>query len=79
MNLERLLNLRFLNEPAATNDRNLKFAAPIRIKSFLADFGRAALAPKGKIIFAGVRLWWTSQQSDVIRTLLKWVPRDPLF
>jgi hypothetical protein len=28
MNLVRLLNLRFLNELAATNDRNLKFAAP---------------------------------------------------
>jgi hypothetical protein len=27
MNLVRLLNLRFLNELAATNDRNLKFAA----------------------------------------------------
>jgi hypothetical protein len=27
MNLVRLLNLRFLNERAATNDRNLKFAA----------------------------------------------------
>ena len=35
MNLVRLLNLRFLNELAATNDRNLKFAAlgfdPIRL------------------------------------------------
>ena len=30
MNLVRLLNLRFLNELAATNDRNLKFAALVR-------------------------------------------------
>ena len=31
MNLVQLLNLRFLNELAATNDRNLKFAALKRI------------------------------------------------
>jgi hypothetical protein len=31
MNLVRLLNLRFLNELAATNDRNLKFAALRRV------------------------------------------------
>jgi hypothetical protein len=31
MNLVRLLNLRFLNELAATNDRNLKFAALQRV------------------------------------------------
>src|SRR5882724_6564090 len=31
LRLVRLLNLRFLNELAATNDRNLKFAALVRI------------------------------------------------
>ena len=37
MNLVQLLNLRFLNELAATNDRNLKFAALVLAEKPLFD------------------------------------------
>jgi hypothetical protein len=40
MNLVRLLNLRFLNELAATNDRNLKFAALVAVAPQLARFSK---------------------------------------
>jgi hypothetical protein len=42
MILVRLLNLRFLNERAASNDRNLKFAALQRIS---LEMNRAAVYP----------------------------------
>src|SRR5258705_3823531 len=44
MNLVRLLNLRFLNELAATSDRNLKFAA---LEQVSVEWGHGACREHG--------------------------------